>query len=128
MKDLDFNKLNGLIPVVTQDYESGKILMLAFVNEEAFNIALQTKKATYFSRTKNRVWCKGETSGNYQEIIDILLDCDNDSLIFKVKQHGLKASCHTGYESCFYRHLVDGKWETIKDEKKIFDPKDVYEK
>ena len=122
---INFDKLNGIVPVIAVDHETKKILMLAFVNEEAFNITIQTKKATYFSRSKNKIWSKGEISGNYQEIIDILIDCDNDSLIFVVKQYGLKAACHTGYESCFYRHLVDGKWVN-NGENKIFDPKDVY--
>ncbi|OHD07130.1 MAG: phosphoribosyl-AMP cyclohydrolase [Spirochaetes bacterium GWC1_27_15] len=123
--DINFDKMGGIVPVVTQDAVSNKILMVAFVNKEAFLHTLKTGKATYFSRTKNRLWCKGEESGNYQEIVDILIDCDNDTLIYKVNQKGLKASCHEGYESCFYRHLSNDEW-VYNGEPKIFEPKDVY--
>lgn len=123
--EIDFSKLNGLVPVITQDYESNKVLMLAYVNKEAFEISVKTKKATYFSRSKNRLWVKGEESGNYQEIVDILVDCDNDTLIYKVIQKGHKASCHTGHESCFYRSLKNGEW-VYNGEKKVFDPNDIY--
>ena len=117
--DIDFSKDNGLVPAIAQDAETGKVLMLAYVNKEAFEYTLKTNKATY--------WCKGEEAVNYQEIVDILIDCDNDTIIYKVNQKGLKAACHTGYESCFYRHLVNGKWEYNK-EPKMFDPDDVYKK
>ncbi len=124
---INFEKLGGIVPVVTQDYKSNKILMVGFVNEDAFMTTLKTQKATYFSRSKNRLWTKGEESGNYQEIVDILIDCDNDTLIYKVKQLGHKASCHKGYESCFYRHYLNGEW-VYNDEKQLFDPNSVYSK
>jgi len=123
--DINFKKMNGLVPVITQDATSLKILMQAFVNEEAFDETVKTGRAVYFSRTKNKLWRKGEESGNYQEIVEILIDCDNDSLIFKVNQKGLKASCHNGYESCFYRSFKDGEW-MYNNEPKMFNPKDVY--
>lgn len=124
---IDFEKSNGLIPAIAQDIDSGKILMLAYVNKEAFDYTLKTKKATYWSRSRNKIWCKGEESGNYQEVLDILIDCDNDTIIYKVKQHGLGAACHDGYESCFYRHFDDNEWK-YNNEPKKFDPKDVYKK
>lgn len=124
---LDFEKSGGLIPAIAQDVNTGKVLMLAYVNKEAFDYTLKTKKATYWSRSRNKLWCKGEESGNYQEVVDILTDCDNDTIIYKVIQHGLGAACHDGYESCFYKHLENGEWK-YNDEPKKFDPKDVYNK
>jgi len=123
--EINFCKENGLVPAIAQDAVTGKILMLAYVNQEAFQHTLKTGKATYWSRSRNKLWCKGEESGNYQEIVDILVDCDNDALIYKVTQKGLGAACHTGYESCFYRHLSDGKWE-YNGEIKKFEPEKVY--
>ena len=125
--NIDFDKSGGLVPAIAQDADTGKILMLAYVNKEAFEYTLKTNKATYWSRSRKKIWCKGETSGNYQEIVDILIDCDNDTLIYKIKQHGLKAACHMGYESCFYRHLKDGEW-VYNGEPKKFNPEDVYKK
>jgi phosphoribosyl-AMP cyclohydrolase len=122
---LNFDKMNGLIPVITQDANSGKILMQAFVNKEAFEETVKTGKAVYFSRSKNRLWRKGEESGNYQEIVEILTDCDNDSLIYKVKQKGIGASCHKGYISCFYQSLKNGEW-VYNGEKKLFNTEEVY--
>ena len=124
---IDFEKHGGLIPAIAQDANSGKILMLAYVNKEAFEYTLKTKKATYWSRSRNKIWCKGEESGNYQEIVDILIDCDMDTIIYKVIQKGLGAACHTGYESCFYRHLVNGEW-VYNNEPKKFEPEEVYKK
>lgn len=125
--EIDFNKMGGIVPVITQDSITGKILMLAFVNEEAFKETLRSGKAVYFSRSKNRLWRKGEESGNFQEIKDILIDCDNDSIIYKVIQKGLGAACHEGYESCFFRHLENGKW-VYNGEIKKFNPKEIYNK
>jgi len=122
---LDFTKLNGLIPVVTQDALSNKILMLAFVNKEAVEKTIETGKATYFSRSRSKLWVKGEESGNFQEIVEIRVDCENNSLLYIVNQKGLKASCHTGHESCFFRSLKNGDW-VHNGEKKIFNPEDVY--
>ena len=124
---VDFDKNNGLIPVIAQDVKSGKILMLAYANNEALEYTIKSGKATYWSRSRNKIWCKGEESGNYQEIVDILIDCDNDSIIYKVNQKGLGAACHTGYESCFYRRLENNDW-VYNDEPKKFDPENVYKK
>jgi phosphoribosyl-AMP cyclohydrolase len=124
---IDFTKSNGLIPAIAQDASTNKVLMLAYINEEAFNYTIKTGKATYWSRSRNKLWCKGEESGNFQEIVDILIDCDNDTVIYRVNQKGDGAACHTGYESCFYRHLVKGEWE-YNGEPKKFDPDKVYKK
>jgi len=102
--ELDFSKLGGLIPVVVQDYETQEVLMVAFMNEEAWRKTLETGKATYWSRSRNELWTKGATSGNFQEVKEIYVDCDNDTLLLKVIQHG-GCACHTGYRSCFYRKL-----------------------
>jgi phosphoribosyl-AMP cyclohydrolase len=124
---IDFAKNNGLIPAIAQDAKTGKILMLAYVNQEAFGYTLKTGKATYWSRSRKKLWCKGEESGNSQEIVDILIDCDLDTLIYKVVQKGSGAACHNGYESCFYRHLVNNEWIN-NDEIKKFNPADIYKK
>ncbi|MBS3097500.1 phosphoribosyl-AMP cyclohydrolase [Candidatus Woesearchaeota archaeon] len=123
MVKLNFGKLNGLLPVIIQDYETDKVLMLGFMNREAWQRTLKTGKATYYSRTRKAIWQKGETSGNIQIVKEILIDCDNDTILLKVKQVG-NAACHTGYRSCFYRKLENGKLKTIG--KKIFEPKEVY--
>ena len=123
MVKLNFQKLNGLLPVVIQDYKTNKVLMLGFMNKEAWKKTLKTGKATYYSRTRKAIWQKGETSGNVQLVKEILIDCDNDTILLKVKQIG-NAACHAGYESCFYRKLEKGKLKIT--EKKVFDPKEVY--
>ncbi len=125
--EIDFDKSGGLVPVIAQCFETGKVLMLAYANEEAFEYTLKTGKATYYSRSRNNLWCKGETSGNYQEIKDILIDCDNDTLIYVVEQKGLKAACHEGFVSCFFRKFDNGKWIN-NGEDRVFDPKTVYNK
>ena len=122
MVKLDFKKLNGLIPVIAQDWKSGKVLMLAFMNKEAYKKTLETGKAWYYSRTRDKLWMKGEESGNVQIVKEILVDCDADSLLIKIEQKG-GAACHEGYASCFFRD-IKGK---IKD-KQVFDPKKVYKK
>lgn len=103
MISLDFEKGNGLIPVVIQDEESKEVLMLAYMNEESLKKTIETKKATYFSRSRNELWVKGETSGHYQYVSDIRVDCDEDTILLLVKQVG--AACHTGHYSCFYRNI-----------------------
>lgn len=125
--EIDFDKQGGLVPVVTQDAVSGKVLMVAYANREALNYTIKSGKATYWSRSRKELWCKGESSGNYQKIVEILTDCDADTLIYKVNQKGLGAACHKGYESCFYRSYKDGAWEYNGDPKK-FDPSEVYKK
>ncbi|GKX28888.1 histidine biosynthesis bifunctional protein HisIE [Vallitalea longa] len=104
---MDFSKLklnsDGLLPVVTQDYSSNEVLMVAYMNKEAFNKTLETKKVHYFSRSRQCLWLKGETSGHYQELVSMALDCDNDTLLIKVKQNGV--ACHTGNYTCFYKDI-----------------------
>jgi phosphoribosyl-AMP cyclohydrolase / phosphoribosyl-ATP pyrophosphohydrolase len=101
---LDFAKGNGLIPVITQDAKTKAVLMQAFANKEAVELTLKTKKATYWSRSRNEIWVKGETSGNTQKIISVSTDCDYDSLLYVVEQTG--PACHTGEYSCFYNKLL----------------------
>ena len=111
---LDFNKYNGLIPAIIQDYQTGKVLMLGFMNQEAFDKTLHDKKVTFFSRTRKTLWTKGETSGNYLYVRDIIEDCDHDTLLVKAEPAG--PVCHTGADTCFHeknqmseffiRHLI----------------------
>lgn len=119
---LDFNKLGGLVPAVIQDYKTGNVLMVGFMNEEAYGKTLKTGKVWYFSRTRNKLWMKGETSGNVQKVKEIFVDCDNDTLLIKAEQVG-KAACHEGYESCFFRNI---KGKVV--DKRVFDPKKVYKR
>lgn len=122
---LDFSKLEGnLIPVIIQDFKSNKILMLAFANKEAIRKSLETGYAHFFSRSRKELWKKGEISGHFQEIQQIIIDCDKDSLLLKVKQIG--ASCHEGYDTCFYNEYINGRIKIIG--KKIFNPEKVYKK
>lgn len=104
IEQLDFEKGGGLIPVVEQDATSGEILMLAYANREAVEKTLQTGYAHYYSRSRRRLWLKGEDSGNKQKVLKILVDCDLDALIYLVEQKGV--ACHTGNRSCFYRELT----------------------
>ncbi|MDR2469165.1 MAG: bifunctional phosphoribosyl-AMP cyclohydrolase/phosphoribosyl-ATP diphosphatase HisIE [Tannerella sp.] len=97
--ELDFNKLGGLIPAVIQDVQTNRVLMLGFMNEESYRKTIETKQVTFFSRTKQRLWTKGETSGNFLYVVKILADCDNDTLLVKVRPAG--AVCHTGADTCF---------------------------
>lgn len=122
MIKINFEKMDGLVPVIAQDFRTGEVLMLAFMDEEALKKTIKTKKAWYYSRSRDRLWMKGEQSGNIQEVKDILVDCDNDTIILKIKQVG-DAACHTGYRSCFYRTI---KGEVIG--KQVFDPKEVYKR
>ncbi len=120
---LDFEKAGGLVPAIAQDAETGEVLMLAWMNREAFEETVRTQRAVYFSRSRNRLWRKGEESGNVQEVIEIAVDCDADTVLLKVRQLG-GAACHEGYKSCFFRRLVDGKLNV--EGERIFDPKTVY--
>jgi len=123
--ELDFSKLGGLIPAIAQDWKTKEVLMLAFMNKEAFEKTLKEGKAFYYSRSRQKLWMKGEESGNIQIVKEILIDCDNDCVLLKVEQVG-KAACHTGFESCFFRRIEKGK---IKETgRKIFDPEKVYGK
>ena len=123
MMQPDFAKGNGLIPVVVQEAETREVLMLAYMNAEAWQQTLETGKATYWSRSRNALWIKGESSGHFQLVREIRMDCDNDTILLKVQQQG-GAACHTGYRSCFYRQVVDGRVVTVGE--KIFDPDQVY--
>ncbi len=123
---LDFSKGNGLIPAIVQDYRTKKVLMLAYINEEAWKRCLQTGETHFWSRSRRKIWHKGESSGNVQKIKEIFVDCDNDTVLFLVEQIG-GAACHEGYESCFHKKVEkDGTYRIVG--KKIFDPKEVYEK
>jgi len=123
MLNLDFEKTGGLIPAIVQDYETGEVLMLAYINKEAWETTLSTEKATYFSRSRQKLWIKGETSGNMQIVREIRIDCDDDTVLFKVEQIG-GAACHKGYRSCFFKKVENG---TVKVEKeRVFDPREVY--
>ena len=118
---LDLKFVDGLIPVIVQDSENGEVLMMAYANDEAVRLTIETGYAHYYSRSRKKLWKKGEESGHFQNVIKILTDCDEDCLIYLVKQQG--AACHTGYLSCFYRTL-DG---TIVGTK-VFDPEKIYGK
>ncbi|MCX6801203.1 MAG: phosphoribosyl-AMP cyclohydrolase [Candidatus Diapherotrites archaeon] len=124
MAEPDFSKLGGLVPVVVQDYKTKEVLMVAFMNQGAWQKTLETGKAHFFSRSRNKLWLKGETSGNFQIVKEILVDCDLDTVLLKVEQFG-GAACHTGYNSCFYQKLAGKEFEIIK-KKRVFDPKKVY--
>jgi phosphoribosyl-AMP cyclohydrolase len=121
----DFNKGKGLLPAIVQDYETGDVLMLAYMNRESWLKTLETGRATFWSRSRNALWIKGETSGHVQLVREVMIDCDEDTILLKVEQSG-GAACHTGYRSCFYRRLVDGKVDVMGQ--KIFNPEDVYRK
>lgn len=124
MIEIDFSKsADGLIPAIAQDYRTGTILMLAYINREAWQKTLETGKAHYWSRSRAKLWLKGESSGHIQQIRDILVDCDEDCVIYKVEQLG-GAACHKGYSTCFFRKLSDGGCEIVAE--KVFDPDDVY--
>ena len=102
---MDYSKLNGLIPAVVQDAESNEVLMVGFMNDEALTRTRESGFATFFSRTRNALWMKGETSGNRLAVTDILVDCDEDTVLVKVKRQGDGNVCHTGKQTCFYRRL-----------------------
>ena len=125
MIKLDFNKTGGLVPAIAQDYQTGEILMLAYMNPDAFNATLSTGKATYYSRSRQTLWVKGETSGNMQLIKEIRIDCDDDTVLLKVEQLG-GAACHTGHRSCFFKKVEDGSIRIMGEP--IFDPREVYDK
>jgi phosphoribosyl-AMP cyclohydrolase len=126
MISLDFTKTSdGLLPAIVQDHHSGEVLMLAYVNKEAWEKTLETGKAHYWSRSRNKLWLKGETSGHVQNIYQILVDCDDDTVVYKVEQLG-GAACHTGHRTCFYRR-IDGD-DLVTEGDIIFDPTVVYGK
>lgn len=125
MVSLRFDKGNGLLPAIAQDYRTKEVLMLAYINAEAWRKTLETGKAHYWSRSRNSLWQKGESSGHQQLIKDILVDCDEDAVIYMVEQLG-GAACHTGYRSCFHRRIAGGELQ-VKDQP-VFDAGEVYKK
>jgi phosphoribosyl-AMP cyclohydrolase len=126
MIDLNFSKsADGLLPAIVQEYQSGEVLMLAYINQESWEKTLATGKAHFWSRSRSKIWLKGESSGHVQIIHDIYVDCDNDTVVFKVEQVG-DAACHTGYRSCFYRRVGVQELQIIGV--KVFDPDKVYGK
>ena len=125
MIELNFEKTGGLIPAIAQEYETGEVLMLAYMNKPAWEATLASGRATYWSRSRNELWVKGKTSGNLQIVKEICIDCDNDTVLLKVEQIG-GAACHLGYKSCFFRKVKDGSLQTCG--KRVFDPAEVYKK
>ena len=121
--DLDFNKLDGLIAAVIQDHATGRVLMVGFMNEEAFRKTVETGFATFFSRSRNKLWLKGETSGHRLVVKEISTDCDRDAVLVRVEALG-PGVCHEGYQSCFFRKLENGEWQV--SEKQTYDPHSVY--
>ncbi len=117
----------GLIPVIAQDAETGQVLMVAYMNRQALDLTIKTGYAVYFSRSRQKLWKKGEESGHTQKVKQILVDCDQDCLILKVSVDA--GQCHVGYQSCFYRALKKGSTKELKfTEKKVFDPEKIYKK
>ena len=113
-----------LIIAIAQDYKTSKVLMVAYMNREAFQKTVETKKAHYWSTSRQKIWLKGESSGNFQEVHEILVDCDEDAVLIKISQKG--GACHEGYESCFFRKLEDDKLEVVGN--RVFNPDEVYNK
>ena len=124
LETVKFDK-NGLVPAIVQDHETGKVLMMAWMNWESLEMTLNRKKACYWSRSRQKLWLKGESSGNMQDVHDILIDCDGDTLLLKVSQRG--GACHVGYHSCFYRKVTEDRSMEICDTL-MFDPEEVYGK
>lgn len=114
-----------LLPAIAQDTETGEVLMLAWMNQEAYEETLRTGRACYFSRSRNRLWRKGEESGNVQEVVAVYVDCDEDTILLKVKQIG-GAACHEGFKSCFFRKVNGESLQVVGE--RVFDPKQVYKK
>jgi phosphoribosyl-AMP cyclohydrolase len=120
---LNFDKSGGLVPAIAQDADTGQVLMLAWMNREAYEETLRTGRACYFSRSRNRLWRKGEESGHVQQVREVYVDCDADTVLLKVHQVG-GAACHEGYASCFFRRVEGDQWKVVAE--RIFDPQQVY--
>ena len=120
---LDFDKQDGLVPVVVQDAEDGAVLMLGYMNDAALRATIETGRATYWSRSRQSLWVKGETSGNVQVVEDLLVDCDLDTIVLKVRQRG-GVACHEGYRSCFFRRISADGLEIIDE--RVVDPSELY--
>jgi phosphoribosyl-AMP cyclohydrolase len=125
MVKLDFNKIGGLVPAIIQDHRTGEVLMLGFMNEESWNLTLSEGTVVFYSRSRQKLWKKGETSGHVQIVKEISVDCDDDTLLIKVEQVG-GAACHTGHRSCFFRRL-EGE-DLVEDGRLVFNPEEVYRK
>ncbi len=125
LKEIKFDK-NGLVPAIIQDYTTNKVLMLGYMNKEALLMTIRTKRTTFYSRSRKKIWVKGETSGNFQRVKQIYLDCDGDVILIRVIQIG-KGACHKGYYTCFFRKLTNKeKFKVVL--KRRFNPKNVYKK
>ncbi len=122
---IDFEKSGGLVPAIAQDAATGQVLMMAWMNRESFDETVKTRRACYWSRSRGKLWRKGEESGHVQEVKEIFVDCDADTILLKVNQIG-GAACHEGYASCFFRQLDGGELRVIAT--RLFDPKAVYKK
>ena len=123
MTSLDFNKLDGLLPAVVQDATSHRVLMVGFMNEEAWRRTLESGNVTFYSRSRNKLWMKGESSGHVLKVREIRTDCDLDTIVVTVDALG-PGVCHNGYESCFYRRLDSGEWQVTDSQ--TYDPNAVY--
>jgi phosphoribosyl-AMP cyclohydrolase len=120
-----FDKAGGLVPAIAQDAQTGEVLMLAWMNREAYEETLRTRRACYYSRSRNKLWRKGEESGHFQEVQEVFLDCDADTILLKVHQIG-GAACHEGYRSCFFRRVEADGVKIVAQ--RVFDPEKVYQK
>ena len=121
--ELDFKKLDGLVAAVIQDWKTGRVLMVGFMNEESFRLTVETGNAVFYSRSRNKLWLKGETSGHKLVVKEISTDCDRDAVLLKVEALG-PGVCHEGYESCFFRRLDNGEWKIT--DTRAYDPAAVY--
>ncbi len=121
--EIDFARGQGLIPAIIQDWKTGEVLMVAYMNAESWAKTQETGRACFWSRSRKKLWLKGETSGHFQVVKEAYIDCDNDALLLKVEQIG-GASCHTGYRSCFYRRISGRLTQSVGE--RVFDPKEVY--
>ena len=126
LDDIRFD-VNGLIPAIAQDEKTGDVLMMAWMNRESLEETVQTNRAVYFSRSRKKLWRKGEESGNIQVVKSVHIDCDADVILLRVDQVG-DAACHTGHRTCFYREVSGGGNSYIETNDVIFDPKTVYKK
>lgn len=120
---IDFSKGNGLVPAIVQDAETGDVLMLGYMNEASLKKTVETGRACFYSRSRGKLWAKGETSGHVQNVRELLVDCDRDTVLLKVEQVG-GAACHEGYRSCFFRELKEGELKVVAE--RVFDPREVY--
>ena len=123
---VNFKKGNGLLPAIAQDWQTGQVLMMAFMNREAWEKTLATRKVHYWSRSRNELWLKGGTSGHVQVVKEVFIDCDGDTILLKVEQLG-GGACHTGYKSCFFQKIKED-WTVEVSGEKVFDPAEVYKR